>query len=308
MQGLQRITNPETRQPPEPTSVPEELRRKINGWDNPTLDPIVSALQQHPLALVALLSKRRGSKSHTLRALLYQLLERKVVRLDSIVCISATSELNQAYSFLPSGQVISNVTEDTLQRIVDFQQQRVVQCQERARRTGKAQQCRNLCLILDDISGAVNLQTSKAFAWICMNGRHAKIGPVFVLAQAVRNLFGGPAIRSNLDLVCAGTLAQSQQRSAWEVTVGMNVKVYSTALAAMPPHSFLCFSNFAERANDRWHLCRAPADIPKYRLGKAPTKKTLQAEDKRRRRVLNRQRQARQANVDAKRARTGHRN
>jgi hypothetical protein len=218
--------------------VPEELRRKINGWDNPTLEPIVSALQQYPLALVALLSKRRGAKSHTLRALLYQLLEREVVRLDSIVCISATSELNQAYSFLPSGQVISNVTEDTLQRIVDFQQQRVVQCQERARRTGKAQQCRNLCLILDDISGAVNLQTSKAFAWICMNGRHAKIGPaVFVLAQAVRNLFGGPAIRSNLDLVCAGTLAQSQQRSAWEVTVGMDFKEYSTALAAMPPHS-----------------------------------------------------------------------
>ena len=44
MQGLQRIPNPETRPPPEPTSVPEELRRKINGWDDPTLEPIVSAL------------------------------------------------------------------------------------------------------------------------------------------------------------------------------------------------------------------------------------------------------------------------
>jgi hypothetical protein len=88
----------------------------------------------------------------------------------------------------------------------------------------------------------------------------------------VRALFGGPSIRSNLDLILAGTLAQSQQRSAWEVTTDMAFKEFTATLNAMPTHSFLSYSNFGTKKDDRWSLVRAPADVPKFRLGKAPSK------------------------------------
>jgi hypothetical protein len=245
----------------------------VRDWDNPTLETVVSALTKHPLAMVALLSKRRGAKSHTLKCLVYELVKRRVVRMDSIVCISATNELNRAYDWLPQGAVMSNITEEKLAQLLSFQQQRVVSCQQRARRSGRSQPCRNLTLIFDDISGAIDLQRSPSFTWVALNGRHAKIGPVFILAQAVRALFGGPSIRSNLDLILAGTLAQSQQRSAWEVTTDMTFKEYTQTLTAMPTHVFLAYSNFADTAEGRWSLVRAPADVPKFRLGKAPSKK-----------------------------------
>jgi hypothetical protein len=245
----------------------------VQDWNNPTLEPVVSALTKNPLAMVALLSKRRGAKSHTLKCLIYELVKRRVVRMDSIVCISATSELNRAYDWLPQGAVMSNITEEKLGQLIDFQQDRVVSCQQRARRSGRAQSCRNLTLIFDDISGAIDLQRSPSFTWIALNGRHAKIGPVFILAQAVRALFGGPSIRSNIDMILAGTLSQSQQRSAWEITTDMSFKVYTQTLAAMPTHSFLAYSNFADTAEGRWSLVRAPADVPKFRLGRAPSKK-----------------------------------
>ena len=74
------------------------------------------------------------------------------------------------------GQCISDVSEEKLQTIVDFQNDRVRNAQVRARRTGKPVHVPNLCLVLDDIAGAgtINFQTSNAMRFLACNGRHAQ--------------------------------------------------------------------------------------------------------------------------------------
>jgi hypothetical protein len=273
----------------------DEAAAMVEGWDSPSLEPLIEALRKTPLAFVALFSKRRGAKSFTLKSLLFELVKRRIVRLDSLLVVSATSDLNRAYDWVPDGQCISDVSEEKLQIIVDFQNDRVRNAQVRARRTGKPVHVPNLCLVLDDIAGAgsINFQTSNAMRFLACNGRHAKIGPIFCLSQQVRGLMGGPGIRSNLDLILSGVLAQSQQRSAWETTVGLSFKDYSHLLATMEPYSFLLFSNLSEARDKRWALIKAPPEAPRFRLGKAASKKSLLQKDKEqaRRRLLQRQQQ-----------------
>ena len=255
--------------------------KMVQGWGpEPTLTPLVEALRKTPLALVAVLSKRRGAKSHLLKCLLYRLVCERIIRLDSLLVVSATSELNRAYDWVPSGQVVSSITEEKLDRIIRFQCDRVERAQARARNSGRAQTVPGLVLVLDDIAGSgINLQQSPSFRFLCLNGRHCRIC-CFVLAQQVKGLFGSAGIRQNLDLVLSGVLAISQQKAAWEVSVGMKFQDFSDLLASMPAYSFLQYSNLSEAHEQRWALVRAPAELPRFRLGRPMCKKRQLAQDK----------------------------
>jgi hypothetical protein len=51
----------------------DEAAALVEGWESPSLEPLIEALRKTPLAFVALFSKRRGAKSFTLKSLLFEL-------------------------------------------------------------------------------------------------------------------------------------------------------------------------------------------------------------------------------------------
>jgi hypothetical protein len=254
----------------------------VRDWSNPTLEPVLSALQDCPCSITLLASKRRGAKSFTLRAILHQLLRRRLIRMDSVVVVSGTNELNAAYSsILPQSQIMTEASEVKLQALVDWQQQRVLDARARARKTGKSQLIRPLVLILDDIASSIDLMRSKAWNWICLNGRHASM-TVFLCSQTTRGMFG-PSTRANIDFILAGTLSHNQLRSLWECTCGMTYQQFLRTNALQPPHSFLFYSQVAQRPDQRWALIKAPGEsgLQKFRIGKAPSTKDVAAREER---------------------------
>jgi hypothetical protein len=252
----------------------------VRGWgETASMDVLVDAVRKTPLCFAAFFSKRRGSKSHLLKCLLHRLVSERVIRLDSLLVCSATASLNSAYSWVPQNQVVSEISEDKLAQILQFQIDRVTQAGSRARKTGRAQQAPGLVLVLDDVASAIDLMHSPSFKYIAMNGRHCKL-TVFALCQQVKGMMH-PAVRSNLDFVLTGVLSHSQQRAVHELTVGMPFKSFSGLLAQMPSHSFLMYSNVAQMPHERWSLVRAPAELPRFRLGRPPSRKSLLAKDKR---------------------------
>ena len=86
-----------------------------------------------------------------------------------------------------------------------------------------------------------------------------------------------------------------------ELTVGLPFKHFSGLLSQMPAHSFLFYSNVAQMPHERWALVQAPAELPRFRLGRPESRKSLVAKDKAKALQRRRQQQQQQQSPPPKR-------
>lgn len=153
-----------------------------------------------------ILGKRRTGKSH----LAMDLLGYVGHKYKAIVALTGTKFNGFWQKVMPSEYIHEGYQEHMVQKLLDMQEKRVVECIEQADNHGEHKEdcdC-NVLLILDDVASETDLRNSVPLSMVFTKGRHYKIS-CWLLSQYAYAM--SPAIRANVDL--AFILHQTQLRS-----------------------------------------------------------------------------------------------